>query len=222
MSRSLKDSTLFEEKFHYKEKRSNTVFYLVIMLVLLAIVGFRAYWTSNFGGVTVAGRSMMDTFQSGEKLLMRYVDGEEAERGDVIVVHVEHYPAFQKINAGLKDSEKTKYLIKRLIAVEGDHVKCEQGVISIQYGGVGDWEVYPDEYAYYTDKQNYNFDEYVVGEGEIFFLGDNRNDSMDSRYAQPGGSRLDCLYKASDITGVVPDWAIEHKDVLEKLLFWNN
>ena len=56
--------------------------------------------------------------------------------------------------------------------------------------------------------------EYEVGEGEIFFLGDNTRNSIDSRYKQ-GASHLDGLYKKTDIYGIVPQWSIDHRAFLE-------
>ena len=58
-----------------------------------------------------------------------------------------------------------------------------------------------------------------MGEGEIFFLGDNRNISMDSRYKEDM-SHLDRLYKETDIYGIVPQWAIDKQEDLEKIFFW--
>ena len=210
MDRNLQDSSLYEEKFRIKEGKSNIRFYGVILCVLTLILAFHTYWTMSFGGVTVSGSSMRNTLYSGEQLLMKYTDGTDAKRGDVIVVYVGDYKEF---------NDGTEYLIKRLIAVEGDHVKCTDGEISIQYGGVGKWQALYEPYARYIDKDGYDFAEYVVGEGEVFFLGDNRNNSMDSRYKE-GGSRLSCLYKEEDIVGIVPKWAIKYQNVLAKIFFW--
>ena len=218
----LDDSVLYEACFGYKERRSNTIFYFVLMILFVFVVGFRFYWTENFGGVTVSGRSMYATLYDKEQLLMKYVDGEDARRGDIIVVYVGDYPEFKQINDTLPKDKQTKFLIKRLIAVEYDRVKCEDGQIYIQYEGKGEWVALHEPYARYTDRERYDFSEYELQKGEVFSLGDNRNDSVDSRYREENGSRLkDRLYKASDIKGVVPQWAVTNQKILEKILFWN-
>ena len=174
--------------------------------------GFRSWWKSSFGGVQVNGASMNQTLQDGESLLMRYIkDGQGFERGDIIVVSVGDYVEFANTNVD--------YIIKRLIAIEGDKVKCTDGQISICYAGTQEYVPLEESYAYYDgivglDKDDYDFAEYTVGEGEIFFLGDNRMNSMDSRYKEKC-SRIDGLYSVNDIYGVVTQFAIDNQDFLE-------
>ena len=208
---NLTKSPLYEAKYGAKEDAKTTAFYLIVMIVIFAVLFFRAYWVSSFEGVIVSGNSMRNTLYSGEQLLMRKTDGSDAERGDVIVVYVGGYAEFN-------DGGDTQYLIKRLIAIEGDRVRCEDGAVEICYAGTDVWETLDEPYAYYTNSAEYDFAEYTVGEGEVFFLGDNRNHSQDSRY-QEGFSRLDRLYKRSDIVGIVPQWAIERQALLEKIFF---
>ena len=206
-----------EKESNMSEKgngKSNFWFYGILLAMILAVFSFRVYWNNSFGGVVVDGASMNKTLQSGDKLLMRYCkDADELQRGDVIVVKVEGYEEFS--------DSTTKYLIKRLIAIEGDKVRCTDGQIEICYAGTTEYQLLAEPYAYYTNRNLYDFGEYVVGEDEIFFLGDNRNNSCDSRYKEVGGSHLEKLYKESDVYGIVSDWAIENRSWLSKVFFWN-
>lgn len=217
---SIQNSELYEERFALKERRGTYRFVIAILVVIFALLAFRFYWVNTFSGVNVDGESMCNTLQDKDMLLMRYCDGEDAERGDVIVVSVENIPEIAKENKEKPEEKKTKYLIKRLIAIEGDAVRCEKGQIEIKYAGTDTWVKLYEPYAYYTDEENYNFGVYEVGKGEIFFLGDNRNNSKDSRYNQAQGSHLDRLYKVTDIIGVVPQWAIEHREFIGKYLIY--
>ena len=212
--KNLADSDLYESRFHSKERKSNSRFFLSVLGLLIVFTGLRIFWVQNFGGIVVDGASMRKTLSDGDKLLVRYMkDGVVANRGDVIIVDTRDYP----------ECGNTDFLIKRLIAIEGDKVKCEDGKLYICYAGQSEYTYLEENYAYYSEnKLDYDFQEYVVGEGEIFFLGDNRQNSRDSRYGLIGGSHLDnSLYKAKDIYGVVPNWAIENKGILELLFFRN-
>lgn len=201
--KDVRDGELYEYRYRYKSRRSTTIFYCVLALIVAAALGFRIYWTNTFGGVYVDGNSMYPTLHSGDELLMKY--GGDAERGDVIVVDVRSY-------GDEYDFGNTQFLIKRLIAVEGDTVYCEDGEVYIRYAGTE--EFVPLDEPYIPDGEIYSFGPYEVGTDEIFFLGDNRLNSKDSRYKE-GLSHLDCLYKESDIYGIVPDWAIKYKEILK-------
>ncbi len=218
MTRDIKQSELYEAHYHFKERRSSARFFAILLLVLLFFFGVRAYWVENFSAVRVDGSSMYKTLRDGERLLMRTVkDGKGLERGDIIVVRVEHYEELIEYNKDKAEPYQTRFLIKRLIAVEGDVVRCKDGQVEIQYGGKGEFTPLDEPYArYYLGKDNYDFGEYVVGEGEIFFLGDNRQDSVDSRYGIENGSHLnDRLYKAVDVWGKVPSWAVKYRETFE-------
>lgn len=201
--KDLRDGELYEYRYRYKSRRSTTIFYCVLALIVAAALGFRIYWTNTFGGVYVDGSSMYPTLHSGDELLMKY--GGDAERGDVIVVDVRSY-------GDEYDFGNTQFLIKRLIAVEGDTVYCEDGEVYIRYAGTEEFVLLDEPYI--PDGEIYSFGPYEVGTDEIFFLGDNRLNSKDSRYKE-GLSHLDCLYKESDIYGIVPDWAIKYKEILK-------
>jgi signal peptidase I len=216
MNKDLEASELYEAHYRFKERRSAARFFVAIACLFVFFYGLRIYWVNTFGGVQVDGESMCKTLADGDQLLMKYSDGgKDAKRGDVIVVYVGDYSECANVGSG--------YLIKRLIAIEGDTVKCVDGQVYIQYEGETEYKLLDEPYAHYRsaqDKVTYDFGPYKVGEGEIFFLGDNRNNSVDSRYGIKDGSHLsDRLYKAEDIFGIVPDWAIEHQKILEKIFF---
>ncbi len=218
----LKDSTLYEEQYRFKERRSNVRFFIVLLLIAAVLFTLRAYWVNNFGGVTVSGWSMYDTLESGDQLVMKYVEGTEAKRGDIVVVDVEAYPDVQKHNQGRPEAMQVKFLIKRLIAIEGDTVKCERGQIYLKKAGEADFSPLEESYAYYssqTGKDLYNFGPYELTDGDIFFLGDNRCHSTDSRYKEGGSHLKNGLYKAEDIIGIVPEWAVNNRDLLGKIFF---
>ncbi|MBQ9713750.1 MAG: signal peptidase I [Clostridia bacterium] len=222
------------EVVNEKERRSNARFCAFFLSFLLLFLLFVNFWTSNFSFVLVSGASMDKTLYSGEYLLSyKVVKPEELERGDIIVVRVDHIPEWQKKNAidKAKGMEETHFIIKRLIALEGDKVRCIQGKMEICYAGTWNEEMSEEElpfvelnepYAYYDEKEggkdapSCSF-EYTVGEDEIFFLGDNRNHSKDSRYVEEF-SELDRLYKETDVESVVPAWALKKQVGLQKYL----
>lgn len=204
------DNPLYEERFQFKERNSSFIFYLVLACFLVLFTIGRTYWVTRYEMVQVEGSSMNCTLQSGQWLLLD--KGIEAKRGDIIVVDVSGYEEFDYGHGG------TTHLIKRLIAVEGDKVRCTNGKLEICNAETGyAWqEVDESAYAYYSKASKCSFGEYEVKAGEIFFLGDNRNGSMDSRYKE-GASRLDRLYKAEDIYGVVTPWAVENSEMTKRI-----
>jgi signal peptidase I len=229
LDKDLRKNELYEYRFGFKEQKSNNIFILLLLCALFAFMAFRTYFVSCYGGVNVHGESMNMTLQSGDKLLMRKTDGwRKAERGDVIVVYVGDYEECKGVGGG--------HLIKRLIAVGGEWVKCTDGVVQISKDEGKTWTPLDEPYAYYgekdVNKDNYDFGVYKVAKDEIFFLGDNRSrdgSSIDSRfqdsYVDGQGkkvklSHLDCLYKEDDIVGIVFEWAIDYREFLADLPIW--
>ena len=127
------------------------------ILALLLIVKF------IFFIAIVPSGSMEPTIQERSALFTpRVHDLEKLERGDVIVFEAET-PEL----AGTT-------LIKRLIGLPGDHVEIdENGVMTIN------GEVQSEDYVVYQYAIPSVFD---VPEGYYLFMGDNRANSLDSRY----------------------------------------
>jgi signal peptidase I len=126
---------------------------LVLAIVLYLVIN------AVSARVRVDGTSMVPTLQNGEYILINrlaYQIG-EPERGDIIVFS---YP-----------DENGQDLIKRVIGLPGDTVKIENGVVTIN--GKVLQEPYIAQPPVYTG-------EWIVPNGSLFVLGDNRNDSRDS------------------------------------------
>lgn len=109
--------------------------------------------------VRVDGFSMRPTLQDGEYILvskLAYKLG-EPQRGDIVVFVFPVNPE--------------EDLIKRVIGLPGDTITVQGGVLSIN--GVAMDEPYINAPPAYDGT-------WYVSEGELFVLGDNRNDSRDS------------------------------------------
>ncbi len=113
----------------------------------------------------IPSASMEPTIMTGDRLIgnrLAYLK-EDPKRGDIVIFL---YP----------DNEK-EYFIKRVIGLPGETVNIRAGKVYIN----DDTEPL-DESAYIVGTPLGDFGPYKVPEGAYFLMGDNRNNSMDSRY----------------------------------------
>ena len=114
--------------------------------------------------IIVEGASMNPTLQDDDYLLISrqsYTFG-EPERGDIIV-----FPHHE--------STEDSLYIKRVIAIPGDHLEIHDGNVYIN--GELQYEDYIKSGAITEGYVNL-----VIPEGQVFVMGDNRENSSDSRY----------------------------------------
>lgn len=142
----------------------------VICVALFAVV---LLFTFVCRLVTVSGESMENTFYNGDRLIISDLFY-EPKAGDVVVV--------QNVNI----HEFRGPIIKRVIATENDivDIDSENWKITVTHSD-GSVTVYEDEpYVKRRDaKMESGFIKYpyTVEEGHVFVMGDNRNNSTDSR-----------------------------------------
>jgi signal peptidase I len=115
----------------------------------------------------VSGASMADTFHSGEYLIVDQVSYylHDPVRGDVVIFR---YPR-----------DPSKFFIKRVIGVPGDTITITENTVTIAN------ETHPegfllDEPYVRSMRSNETVTE-TLGDREYFVMGDNRDESSDSR-----------------------------------------
>ena len=105
----------------------------------------------------VSGPSMKPTLTGGEVMILNKLG--KVERFDVVVVDI-----------------KTESIIKRVIALPGETISCENGVIYVNG---------KKQEEKYSEGVTGSFKKITLKDDEYFVLGDNREDSLDSEELGP-------------------------------------
>jgi len=134
--------------------------------IIIAIIAAILIITFVFETVRVDGYSMNPTLNDNDRLIVEKVTFyfRQPEPGDIVVIK---YPA----------NVEEKF-IKRVVATEGDKVKIEKNTLYINN--------VPQQEEYIMEDTMFDFAEVTVPAGTIFVMGDNRNNSRDSRYPDVG------------------------------------
>ena len=133
---------------------------IIVGILFITFVGQRT---------VVYGMSMTPTLENGDQLVIEKITPKigGVKHGDIVTIYIH----------GLLDEGKD-YLIKRVIALEGDTVMIEDGNVYVN------GEMLKEEYI----RGNYTYEEHLtsqvtLGKDEVFVMGDNRlkGGSNDSR-----------------------------------------
>lgn len=170
-----------KEKYPSKEKKTpaeeppskmreliSTLLYVIAALIVFSLIR-----TFLFAPVSVEGDSMVPTLHDDDRLILNKVAS--IDRFDIVVFNAPDDPG--------------KQYIKRVIGMPGDTVEVQDDVLLVN------GEVVPEEYlqpelfdlegtSSFTDDFNLAILTGIteVPEGQYFLLGDNRQNSKDSRY----------------------------------------
>lgn len=170
-----------------RAKKNVTSIIVVLLVVILAVASALVVRYTMLSTIIVDGVSMYPTLdggsgkasdndaENGETLLL-YKLG-EIERGDIVVFT-------SPSSWGMYDSKgETKKLVKRVIAIGGDHIRITDTQIYLNGELLEEDNISFCEIPDYTNSstRGSGIDMYVP-DGYIFCMGDNRNHSTDCRY----------------------------------------
>lgn len=137
---------------------------VIALLLAFTLVYFAGVRTS------VVGQSMAETLKGGDEILVnRFLYKVTNPKPNDIIVFLPN------------GNEKSHYYVKRVVAVPGDTVLIQNGALYVN-GALFEEEI---EVASMEDA-GLAVEETTLGSDEFFVLGDNRNNSEDSRYANIG------------------------------------
>ncbi len=179
------------------KKRENDNWFNAFLVIILAVLTLMLLFKLTYSKIYVVGSSMENTLtgapnndetQPGGDYV--YIFKAKPHRGDIAVINT-----------------PDKYLIKRIIAVGGDRVAQINGVLYLNGQKMYEPYVSPEK----NMSPENNFEEITVKDGYIFFLGDNRDNSRDSRSECYG-----CLPQ-SNVIGIVADWSLRYKDIIKSV-----
>lgn len=155
------------QDFSPKSTAEKGVFTEIIQFAILAILivlPIRFFIAQPF---IVSGASMEDTFHTNEYLIVDRVSYyfHEPERGDVIVFRYPRNPS--------------QYFIKRIIGLPGDTISIEGDQVTVSNASNTEGITLDEPYIKSMNKNTYLTE--TLGEREYFVMGDNRDESSDSR-----------------------------------------
>ncbi|TET18330.1 MAG: signal peptidase I [Dehalococcoidia bacterium] len=133
----------------------------ILAIIIVAVVIFILLQTT-IQSFEVYGDCMEPNFEEGQRLIINKAvyRFREPQRGEVIILHPP------------PSTHQSTPFIKRIIAVPGDTIEIEEGVVYVNSS--------PLDEPYIKEPPSYTIKRQKIPDNEYFVLGDNRNVAYDS------------------------------------------
>ena len=176
--------------------RETLAFVRDITIVILLVILIRTYVFAPFA---ISGHSMESSFHDGEFILVNKWNYAQIAPTPSLDLRVGDPKRWDVVVLKPHVSVERQYYIKRVIGLPGDTIRISSGAVYLTPVGTNR-EVMLDEEAYLNDTNNGNTkfrwdpgtDRFTVPEDSYWVMGDNRNNSSDSRecfsMCVPGGA----------------------------------
>lgn len=170
----------------------------IICIIIALILAFLIRYFIGTPTI-VKHSSMYPTLKENQRLLLNRthrITNKKPEVGDIITfeapsksyknencnqeepkaIYIQHeMSSLEKFGYNILEVTKTSY-IKRVIALEGTHVQIQDGKVYIN------GELFEEDYLDETVETNSEvFNDFIVPQGYVFAMGDNRENSVDCR-----------------------------------------
>jgi signal peptidase I len=210
-----------------RKQRSILLFLRDILFILLAaiIISFviKTFFIRSF---YIPSGSMENTLQINDRVIVSLLTPglTPLARGDVVVFEdpggwLRGEPQASQASSPLDDvlgfiglaaPADNNHLIKRVIGLPGDHVQCCNVLGQMTVNGVPLKEPYINVPAGITRSDPYSFN-VTVPKGDIWVMGDNRDDSEDSAFHETQRD-ANPFVPLQDVTGqaILVSWPLNH------------
>jgi signal peptidase I len=171
----------FNQKKILKEALQWTAVFFISLIVSMSIKSYA------FAQAEVKQCSMQNTLYEGQRLIESKIEYyySEPKRGDIVIINSELEKGLIKVFLGCtrefvesfykNQEEENKRIIKRVIGVPGDEINIKDGKVYIN------GELYKESYVKGETYPNSMEFPITIPDNEYFVMGDNRENSMDSR-----------------------------------------
>lgn len=143
----------------------------IVSVLIISLIVTIVLKTFFIEGLIVAGDSMSPTIQSGEYVFIfkQAYTFNNPKRGDVVVAYAQ---------------DSNKRIVKRIVGMPGERFEIKEGLVKLSKTRSGDVENLEEKYIA-SGITGSDISPRRIDQKEYFGMGDNRNQSIDSRLIGP-------------------------------------